>query len=127
MGSKLRCIRSTPTETQAFNENDFGCFASTGVNAPAMAKTIDNRRTDRVRSSHGSRRGRNSNRLPFLGLHPRFTVPSIFLLIGTRVPAGHTRLWVAARATSDMDLVHSSCTEGLELSINRLGRPGFPQ
>ena len=61
-----------------------------------MAKTMDNRRADRVRSSHGSRRGRNSKRRPFLGLHPGFTVPPIFLLIGTRVPARHTRLWVAA-------------------------------
>jgi hypothetical protein len=34
MGSKLRCIRSTPTEMQSMSENDFECFASTGVNAP---------------------------------------------------------------------------------------------
>src|SRR4030095_8290440 len=34
MGSKFRCIRSTPTETQSINENDFECFASTGVNTP---------------------------------------------------------------------------------------------
>lgn len=34
MGSKLRCIRSTPTETQSIGENDFECLASTGVNAP---------------------------------------------------------------------------------------------
>jgi hypothetical protein len=31
-GSKFRCIRSTPTETQSISENDFECFASTGVN-----------------------------------------------------------------------------------------------
>src|SRR5713101_3681637 len=30
MGSKLRCIRSTPTEMQSMSENDFECFASTG-------------------------------------------------------------------------------------------------
>src|ERR1700747_469389 len=34
IGSKLRCIRSTPTEMQSMSENDFECFASTGVNTP---------------------------------------------------------------------------------------------
>ena len=34
MGSKFRCIRSTPTEMQSISENDFECFASTGVNTP---------------------------------------------------------------------------------------------
>jgi len=34
IGSKLRCIRSTPTEMQSISENDFECFASTGVNTP---------------------------------------------------------------------------------------------
>jgi hypothetical protein len=28
-GSKFRCIRSTPTETQSINENDFGVTAET--------------------------------------------------------------------------------------------------
>src|SRR3989442_8319806 len=37
MGSKLRCIRSTPTEMQSMRENDFECFASTGVKSPANA------------------------------------------------------------------------------------------
>ena len=37
MGSKLRCIRSTPTEMQSINENDFECLASTGVKSPANA------------------------------------------------------------------------------------------
>ena len=32
IGSKLRCIRSTPTEMQSISENDFECLASTGVN-----------------------------------------------------------------------------------------------
>jgi hypothetical protein len=36
MGSKFRCIRSTPTEMQSMSENDFECFASTGVNMPAI-------------------------------------------------------------------------------------------
>jgi hypothetical protein len=31
IGSKFRCIRSTPTEMQSMSENDFECFASTGV------------------------------------------------------------------------------------------------
>jgi hypothetical protein len=31
-GSKFLCIRSTPTEMQSIRENDFECFASTGVN-----------------------------------------------------------------------------------------------
>src|SRR6266851_3881798 len=35
IGSKFRCIRSTPTERQSMSENDFECFASTGVNTPA--------------------------------------------------------------------------------------------
>ena len=34
MGSKFRCIRSTPTEMQSISENDFECLASTGVNTP---------------------------------------------------------------------------------------------
>ncbi len=29
IGSKLRCIRSTPTEMQSMSENDFECFANT--------------------------------------------------------------------------------------------------
>jgi FAD/FMN-containing dehydrogenase len=37
MGSKFRCIRSTPTDMQSTSENDFECFASTGVNAPLKA------------------------------------------------------------------------------------------
>ena len=32
--SKVRCMRSTPTEMQSMSENDFYCFASTGVNTP---------------------------------------------------------------------------------------------
>jgi len=32
IGSKLRCIRSTPPEMQSISENDFECFAKTGVN-----------------------------------------------------------------------------------------------
>ena len=31
MGSKFRCIRSTPTAMQSMSENDFECSASTGV------------------------------------------------------------------------------------------------
>ena len=34
IGSKFRCMRSTPTEIESTNEKDFECFASTGVNAP---------------------------------------------------------------------------------------------
>jgi hypothetical protein len=34
IGSKFRCIRLTPTEMQSLRENDFECFASTGVNTP---------------------------------------------------------------------------------------------
>src|SRR6266852_4178363 len=40
IGSKLRCIRSTPTEMQSMSENDFECFASTGVKTPVLFKTI---------------------------------------------------------------------------------------
>ncbi len=34
IGSKFRCIRSTPTETQSISGNDFECLAGTRVNAP---------------------------------------------------------------------------------------------
>jgi hypothetical protein len=34
IGSKFRCIRSTPTEMQSMSENDFECFANTGVKVP---------------------------------------------------------------------------------------------
>src|SRR5580704_13119783 len=34
IGSKFRFIRSTPTEMQSMSENDFECFASTGVKTP---------------------------------------------------------------------------------------------
>jgi hypothetical protein len=34
IGSKFRCMRSTPTEMRSMSENDFECFASTGVNTP---------------------------------------------------------------------------------------------
>src|ERR1700677_765281 len=37
MGSKFRCMRSTPTEMQSISENDFECLASTGVKSPANA------------------------------------------------------------------------------------------
>lgn len=33
-GFKVPCIRSTPTAMQSMSENDFECFASTGVNTP---------------------------------------------------------------------------------------------
>src|SRR5579864_6288924 len=32
IGSKLRCMRSTPTEMQSIRQNDFECLAKTGVN-----------------------------------------------------------------------------------------------
>jgi hypothetical protein len=34
IGSKFLCIRSTPTAMQSMSENDFECFASTGLNTP---------------------------------------------------------------------------------------------
>jgi hypothetical protein len=34
-------MRSTPTEMQSISENDFECFAKTGVNTPLMAKMMD--------------------------------------------------------------------------------------
>jgi len=34
IGSKLRCIRSTPTDMQSMSEDDFECFANTGVYTP---------------------------------------------------------------------------------------------
>src|SRR5882762_11677628 len=41
IGSKFRGIRSTPTEMQSTSENDFECFASTGVNTPqTMRQTL---------------------------------------------------------------------------------------
>src|SRR5258708_7289453 len=42
IGSKFRCMRSTPTEMQSISENDFECFASTAVNTPeTMAPNFD--------------------------------------------------------------------------------------
>lgn len=38
IGSKFRCIGSTSTAMQSISENDLECLASTGVNAPLMAK-----------------------------------------------------------------------------------------
>src|SRR5713226_4477189 len=40
IGSKFRCMRSTPTEMQSMSENDFECFASTGVNTPATMRAV---------------------------------------------------------------------------------------
>ncbi len=37
MGPKLRCIRSTPTETESTRFSDFECFARTGVKSPLNA------------------------------------------------------------------------------------------
>ncbi len=34
IAEELRCIRSTPTEMQSTNENDFECFASPSVSTP---------------------------------------------------------------------------------------------
>ena len=34
-------MRSTPTEMQSMNENDFECLAKTRVNTPPMAKMTD--------------------------------------------------------------------------------------
>ena len=38
IGSKFRCIRSTPTEMQSMSENDFECLARTGVKSLLNAK-----------------------------------------------------------------------------------------
>jgi len=43
--SKLCCMRSTPTEMQSMNENDFECLAKTRVNTPPMAKMTDDVQT----------------------------------------------------------------------------------
>src|SRR3981081_1905542 len=43
IGSKFRCIRSTPTEMQSMSENDFECFASTRVNTPVKAMSEQQR------------------------------------------------------------------------------------
>jgi hypothetical protein len=43
--SKLCCMRSTPTEVQSMNENDFECLAKTRVNTPPMAKMTDDVQT----------------------------------------------------------------------------------
>jgi hypothetical protein len=38
IGSKFRCMRSTPTEMQSVRENDFECLASTGVKTAVTQK-----------------------------------------------------------------------------------------
>ena len=40
IGSKLRCIRSIPTEIESNKENDFECFAKTGVKSPLKAMLL---------------------------------------------------------------------------------------
>jgi hypothetical protein len=45
-GSKLRCIRSTPTEIESTSENDLECFAKTGVNTPGTMSPNSGRRAD---------------------------------------------------------------------------------
>ena len=39
--SKLCCMRSTPSEMQSMNENDFECLAKTRLNTPPIAKMTD--------------------------------------------------------------------------------------
>src|ERR1700719_2840337 len=56
IGSKFRCIRLTPTEMQSMSENDFECFASTGVNAREQSP-IDNPNLSKYRQvNYQSRR-----------------------------------------------------------------------
>jgi hypothetical protein len=38
IGLMFLCIRPTPSEMESMSENDFECFASTGVKSPAKAK-----------------------------------------------------------------------------------------
>jgi len=40
IGSKFRCIRSTPTEIQSMSENDSECFASPGLNTPVTCDEV---------------------------------------------------------------------------------------
>ena len=51
--SKLCCMRSTPTEMQSMNENDFECLAKTRVNTPPMAKMTDDGQARSIGSSLG--------------------------------------------------------------------------
>ena len=54
--SKLSCMRSTPTEMQSMNENDFECLAKTRLNTPPMAKMTD----DELRGSYAGLHGWDS-------------------------------------------------------------------
>lgn len=61
MGSKFRCIRSTPTEMQSIRKNDFECLASTDVNTPeTMSPNSGSREvlTSQKPTSEASRRTR---------------------------------------------------------------------
>src|SRR5712692_10052964 len=64
IGSKLRCIRSAPTEMQSMSENDCECLASTGVNTPVTMLPNSGRREVQLPRS---RLLANEERLHFSG------------------------------------------------------------
>jgi hypothetical protein len=79
-----------------------------------MGFQLIGRQAERFRSTHGSRRGRNSKRRPFLGLHPGFTVHpplSANRNLSRTIPLGsgivRPRMWAVALLLS-FDKGHSN-------------------
>jgi hypothetical protein len=72
IGSKFRCILSTPTAMQSISENDLECLASTGVYTPSIAP---NRR--RVAFVRGRRSGFGTYTRGANGLGREGVIPNI--------------------------------------------------
>src|SRR5713226_216363 len=85
IGSKFRCIRSTPTEIASTSENDFECLASTGVKAPRNAKEVRGKKEQHSRSKPDA---------------PRSGVlPALPQGVGKVSPPMREEVWHAARPT----------------------------
>jgi hypothetical protein len=83
MGSKLGCIRSTPTETQSISENDFECLASTSVKSPVMDKRVDDRPSYEKECQEKTLRRQLGGRA-VLGIQPRRSLPLRVLTVWPR-------------------------------------------
>jgi hypothetical protein len=93
------CARQTTLEVFEGNLKPYPKYGQRDLAASGsianLKSALISPQADRLRSPHGAPR-KELKRRPFLGLHPGFTVPPISPLVGTRVPAMRTRLWVAA-------------------------------
>ena len=62
-------MRSTPTEMQSMNENDFECLAKTRVNTPPMAKMTDDGKAEIIF------RGTDNEMGPEVGFEEVWNIP----------------------------------------------------